>query len=116
MYERLGAPQASRGCLDPATLKAVDLACRQVERPDAVTPSLRESSDELRELIRKSLQGADKRLAERLWAGEDVVQLVRARAWVVEQLLLLACRKRRWRRLSSSCGTPAFILDTAFAP
>ncbi len=94
MYERLAAPQASRGCLDPATLRAVDLACRQVDRPLEVAASPRESSDELRELIRKSLQSADKRLAERLWAGEDVVQLVRARAWVVEQLLLLA-----WHRI-----------------
>jgi len=94
MYERLAAPQASRGCLDPSTLKAVDIACRHVDRPEAATASLRESSEELRELIRQSLQGADKRLAERLWAGEDVVQLVRARAWVVEQLLLLA-----WHRI-----------------
>ena len=94
MYERLAAPQASRGCLDPATLKAVDLACRQVERPEDGGSSSRESSEALRELIRRSLHGADACLAGRLWAGEDVVQLVRARAWVVEQLLLLA-----WHRL-----------------
>ena len=93
MYERLAAPQASRGCLDPATLKAVDLACRQVELPLGA-PSSNESTDELRELIRRSLQGADERLSARLWAGEDIVQLVRARAWVVEQLLLLA-----WHRV-----------------
>lgn len=94
MYERLAAPQASRGCLDPATLKAVDLACRQVELPEDAGSSPRESSEALRELIRRSLHGADECLAGRLWAGEDVVQLVRARAWVVEQLLLLA-----WHRL-----------------
>jgi len=101
-YERLAAPQASRGCLDPATLKAVDLACRQVDRPAESAASPRESRDELRELIRESLQRADKRLADRLWAGEDVVQLVRARAWVVEQLLLLAWH-RTISRLDEIC-------------
>jgi UTP:GlnB (protein PII) uridylyltransferase len=94
MYERLAAPRASRGCLDPVTLAAVDLACRQVERPLDTSGSPRERTGELRELVRKSLVNADERLAERLWAGEDVVQLVRARAWVVEQLLLLA-----WHRI-----------------
>ena len=94
MYERLAAPQASRGCLDPATLTAVDLACRQVERPLDSSVPFRESTGELRELIRESLNRADERLAARLWAGEDVAQLVRARAWVVEQLLLLA-----WHRV-----------------
>jgi len=93
-YERLAAPQASRGCLDPATLRAVDLACRHVTPADEAVLSPRESVQELRELIRRSLHGADERLASRLWAGEDVVQLVRARAWVVEQLLLLA-----WHRI-----------------
>src|SRR6186713_373613 len=83
MYERLAAPQASRGCLDPATLRAVDLACRQVDLPLDIINSPRESTSELRELVRKSLQAADERLAARLWAGEDVAQLVRARAWVV---------------------------------
>lgn len=94
MYERLAAPQASRGCLDPATLRAVDLACRQVDLPLDVIHSPRTSTSELRELIRKSLQSADERLATRFWTGEDVAQLVRARAWVVEQLLLLA-----WHRI-----------------
>ncbi|HMB60289.1 MAG TPA: [protein-PII] uridylyltransferase, partial [Xanthomonadales bacterium] len=94
MYERLAAPQASRGCLDPATLKAVDLACRLVGRSSASASVSRQDIHELRDLIRTSLQGADERLAARLWAGEDVVQLVHARAWVVEQLLLLA-----WHRV-----------------
>jgi len=95
MYERLSAPQASRGCLDPGIMRAVDLACRSVLLPPAaeVIP-LQEQLAELREQIRTALSGADQRLAERFWAKEDVVQLVRARAWVVEQLLLLA-----WHRL-----------------
>ena len=76
-------------------MKAVDLACRSVLLPPAAeqTP-LEEQVAELREQIRAALSGADQRLAERFWAKEDVVQLVRARAWVVEQLLLLA-----WHRL-----------------
>jgi len=94
MYERLPAPQASRGCLDPATLTAVDIACRQVEAPLDTTGSSREAIAALRDLIRDSLKRADERLAARLWAGEDVAQLVRARAWVVEQLLLWA-----WHRI-----------------
>jgi len=76
-------------------MKAVDLACRSVLLPpaDDIAP-LEEQVAELREQIRAALSGADQRLAERFWAKEDVVQLVRARAWVVEQLLLLA-----WHRL-----------------
>ncbi len=94
MYERLAAPQASRGCLDPATLRAVDLACRHFEQPLDLSTASKEQTGQLRELIRSSLQNADERLAARLWAGEDAVQLVHARAWVVEQLLLLA-----WHRI-----------------
>jgi [protein-PII] uridylyltransferase len=94
MYERLAAPQASRGCLEPATLRAVDLACRHFEQPLDLPTAGKEQIGPLRELIRNSLQNADERLAARLWAGEDVVQLVHARAWVVEQLLLLA-----WHRI-----------------
>ena len=91
-YERLSAPQASRGCLDPSTLRAVDQACRSVLLPPEARVALPVS--QLRDLLRTSLEHADARLAERFWAGEDVVQLVRARAWVVEQLLLLA-----WHRV-----------------
>ncbi|MDZ4730918.1 MAG: [protein-PII] uridylyltransferase [Xanthomonadales bacterium] len=99
MYERLSAPQASRGCLDPGTMRAVDLACRSVFLPAHEQQALQEQAlqepeiAELRDQIRQALNGADQRLAERFWAKEDVVQLVRARAWVVEQLLLLAWHK-----------------------
>ncbi|MEJ8568940.1 [protein-PII] uridylyltransferase [Elongatibacter sediminis] len=94
MYERLSAPQASRGCLDPATLRAIDEACRAAPPRAGVENPEKVSIEELRELLRTSLEQADERLARRFWDGEDVVQLVRARAWVVEQLLLLA-----WHRL-----------------
>ncbi|HET6564036.1 MAG TPA: [protein-PII] uridylyltransferase, partial [Xanthomonadales bacterium] len=76
-------------------MKAVDLACRSVLQPDYQQPSLSdEQVAELRDQLRQALSGADQRLAERFWAKDDVVQLVRARAWVVEQLLLLA-----WHRV-----------------
>lgn len=94
MYQRLSAPRASRGCLEPSTLRLVDFACRNIARPGAVSSSTGAEPGELRELLRGSLQQADQRLGERFWKGEDVVQLVRARAWVVEQLLLLA-----WHRV-----------------
>jgi len=47
----------------------------------------------LRDFLRASAVKADALLAEQFWAGEDVVQLVHARAWFVEQLLLLAWKK-----------------------
>ncbi len=93
-YERLSAPQASRGCLDPATLRVIDEACRAAPPRAGVRQTVTTPVSELRELLRASLVQADERLAERFWNGEDVVQLVRARAWVVEQLLLLA-----WHRM-----------------
>jgi [protein-PII] uridylyltransferase len=48
---------------------------------------------DLRDFLRSSLEKADARLAEQFWSGEDVVQLVHSRGWVVEQLLLLAWKK-----------------------
>jgi [protein-PII] uridylyltransferase len=76
-------------------MKAVDLACRSVLLPGYKPPALVDSEiAQLREQVRHALTSADQRLAERFWAKEDVVQLVRARAWVVEQLLLLV-----WHRL-----------------
>ncbi len=57
---------------------------------DQQADDVREKTAELREFVRDSLKQADQRLADRFWAGDDVIQLVHARAWVVEQLLLLA--------------------------
>jgi [protein-PII] uridylyltransferase len=84
--ERLSAPPASKGCLDLVALQ-------DFERLSTGTAGSGDSRlSALRDLIRNSLKAADEKLAKRFWAGEDVVQLVRARAWVVEQLLLLAWR------------------------
>lgn len=52
-----------------------------------------EEISDLREFLRSSMEQADALLAERFWNREDVVELVHSRAWVVEQLLLLAWRK-----------------------
>ncbi len=42
------------------------------------------------QLLKTAMAGADERLGGKFEAGEDVNQLVRARAWVVEQLVLHA--------------------------
>ncbi len=110
MYERLSAPQASHGCLDPDTMRAVDLACRSVMQPGFELQPLQDRElAELRDRIRLALSGADQRLAEGFWAKEDVVQLVRARAWVVEQLLLLA-----WHKLIPNLDTICLVAVGGF--
>ena len=70
---RLSRPAAAEGCLDPETL--VDLAGDQ-------TPN------QLIQLLKQALLEADECLAEKFRNNEDVNQLVKARAWVVDQLIL----------------------------
>jgi [protein-PII] uridylyltransferase len=90
MQGRLAALPATRGCLD----------LEQVQKLEAQPVIVLDAKDsaaklaELRDFLRSGLETADGKLAQRFWKGEDVVQLVHSRAWVVEQLLLLA-----WRRL-----------------
>ena len=90
MLGRLAARPATAGCLDLEKIAAlkdagvIDLAAETAQQDIA----------ELRDFIRTSLESADARLAELFWDGGDVVELVHSRAWVVEQLLLLA-----WKRL-----------------
>jgi len=87
MLGRLAAPPASRGCLD---LAAIESCSGTIQLIDLEAGDAREKTATLRHFVRDSLRQADECLAEKFWAGEDIVQLVRARAWVVEQLLLLA--------------------------
>ena len=87
MLGRLAAPPASRGCLD---LAAIESCSGTIQLIDLEAGDAREKTATLRHFVRDSLRQADECLAEKFWAGEDIVQLVRARAWAVEQLLLLA--------------------------
>ncbi|MEE4219258.1 MAG: [protein-PII] uridylyltransferase [Xanthomonadales bacterium] len=90
MHGRLAAPAASADCLDLeriASLEAEGLI--QLDHEDAAAQLAA-----LRDYLRSAAEQADTHLAEQFWAGRDVLVLVHSRAWVVEQLLLLA-----WRRL-----------------
>jgi [protein-PII] uridylyltransferase len=90
MLGRLAAPPESRGCLDLAAIERLEAKDGVIglEGPDTV-----ERIAALRDFLRSAAAKADARLAEQFWSGEDVVQLVHARAWFVEQLLLLAWKK-----------------------
>ena len=66
MYERLPAPRASRGCLDPETLIAVDLACRHIDLPSESVSPQRQQVDDLRDLIRDALMAQTARLSDRI--------------------------------------------------
>lgn len=86
MLGRLAAPPASIGCLD---LAGIDAFSRSIQLIDLDAPDAQQKTASLRDFVRESLKKADGLLAEKFWNHEDIVQLVRARAWVVEQLLLL---------------------------
>ena len=90
MLGRLAAPPESRGCLDLAAIERLESrdGVIALDLPDAA-----ERIGLLRDYLRTAAAKADAGLAEQFWAGEDVVQLVHARAWFVEQLLLLAWKK-----------------------
>jgi len=75
----LSRPVAAKGCLDPATL-----VC------DA---SDEETHVQLLRTLKNALANADECLTEKFHANEDVNQLVKARAWVVDQLILFAWDK-----------------------
>ena len=89
MHGRLAALPATGDCLDLTQIEALENSgVIQLESKGA-----NKKIAELRDYLRSSMEHADKLLAERFWDGEDVVQLVHSRAWVLEQLLLLAWRK-----------------------
>ena len=88
MNGRLAAPPASSGCLDLSAIEAYSSDLQLIDQQ--VVEAAREKIAELTKFVRDALKPADQRLAEKFWAGDDVIQLVHARAWVVEQLLLLA--------------------------
>jgi len=75
--ERLGAVAATRRCLDLATLADLPADAQALAR-----------------ILKASRERADRELSARFAAGTHIRELVHARAWVVEQLVLAA-----WRRL-----------------
>ena len=90
MQGRLAAPAAAQGCLDLDRVEALEKegGLIQLGEKDAAA-----QLGELREFIRNGIASSDEKLAELFWQGRDVVELVHARAWVVEQMLLLAWKK-----------------------
>ena len=90
MHGRLAAPAACADCLDLDRIR--ELEAEGVIQLDDAQSS--QQLAELRDFIRDAVEKADAELAKHFWAGRDVLELVHSRAWVVEQLLLLA-----WRRL-----------------
>jgi [protein-PII] uridylyltransferase len=90
MHGRLAALPATRGCVDLDQIQQFEsMGVIDLDGKDCIDETAR-----LRHYLRDSLEKADAKLAKRFWNGEDVVQLVHSRGWVVEQMLLLA-----WRRL-----------------
>ena len=101
MLGRLAAPPAARGCLD---LTAIETFSGKIQLIDGKAPDAPEKTSALRDFIREALREADLSLAEKFWSGDDIVQLVRARAWVVEQLVLLA-----WKSLVPFSGNISLV-------
>ena len=89
MHGRLAALPATRDCLDLDQIRTLE----STGVIDLEGKGSGKQVAKLRDYLRSSMEQADALLAERFWAGEDVVQLVHSRAWVLEQLLLLAWRK-----------------------
>ena len=89
MHGRLAALPATSGCLDLDKIEALEKSgVIDLEKKSSL-----KKIAELRDFLRSSMEHADARLAELFWGGEDVVELVHSRGWVVEQLLLLAWKK-----------------------
>ena len=89
MHGRLAAPAASAGCLDFERI-------RELESEGLIRLHADDAADRLatlRDFLRSEAETADALLADRFWSGRDVLEVVHSRAWVVEQLLLLAWRK-----------------------
>ncbi|MCK5396237.1 MAG: [protein-PII] uridylyltransferase, partial [Gammaproteobacteria bacterium] len=71
---RLSKPAAAEGCLDPDALKYAG----------------EQNNKQLIQSLRSALADADASLTQKFHNNEDVNQLVKARAWVVDQLIIHA--------------------------
>ena len=90
MHARLAAPAVAADCLDLDQVRELESKGLIALEEKGATKQL----GELRDYIRGAVESADDLLGQQFWDGRDVLELVHARAWVVERLLLLA-----WRRL-----------------
>ena len=71
----MSKPAAAEGCLDVAAL---------------ASPGNEQTNNQLIQTLKSTLAVADECLTKKFHAGKDVNQLVKARAWVVDQLVLYA--------------------------
>ena len=71
----LSRPAAAEGCLDPAALDS---------------QAGEQTLNQLIKTLKRALGDADECLKKKFHANDDVNQLVKARAWVVDQLILYA--------------------------
>ncbi len=91
---RLSKPDAAEGCLETAELKRL---------------TVDQSHPQLIQTLKHSLAKADACLAEKFHRNEDVNQLVKARAWVVDQLVLSA-----WDNLIPASAEVALVAVGGF--
>ena len=61
--------------------------------------------------MKSTLNAADEQLAQRFWDDEPVENLVKSRAWVIEQLLITA-----WREMMPPLDNVALILPVTVPP
>jgi len=90
----LTKPAAAEGCLDAERLARHTGVC---------------SNTELIQILKTALGAADQCLTEKFHNNEDVNQLVKARAWVVDQLILLA-----WNSLIPSAENISLVAVGGF--
>ena len=86
----MAAPDLASELLDLDAIAAFEKQGGQIAPQDK---DALQRQGELRDFVRTALANADQRLADFFWAGEDIVNVVRSRAWAVEQLLLLVWKK-----------------------
>jgi [protein-PII] uridylyltransferase len=91
---RLPKPAAAEGCLDPDTLNS---------------DTVKQSPIQLARKLKRALAEADACLTRKFRANEDVNQLVKARAWVVDQLILCA-----WENLIPAGGNISLVAIGGF--
>ena len=85
----LSRPAEAEGCLDPDSLSSI---------------AGKQTLNQLIRTLKRALGAADECLKEKFHASKDVNQLVKARAWVVDQLILNA-----WNNLIPAVKTSRWL-------